>query len=648
MKISYNHLLDNIRTKHSIEDISAKLFQLGHEHSKHEKYFDIEFTPNRGDCLSVDGLQRDLSLFYDIDQKRKIYDGSIKDFNFNFINKAQDFCPNISFLKINVDGDIKKYSKYLNDYFSDLSINKNNFFTDVSNFILYETGQPTHCYDAEKLGDSIALEEIEGKYNFETLLNEKLELNNKNLVFKKNNEIVNLAGVIGGSSTSCSKSTNSVIIECAYFDPECIIGKSVKYDINSDAAYKFERGVDPISHERVLRRFIQVVEDHANIKNLEIFCYRNSEFVHKKINSDFNKVNKILGTSISAIDYYNYLNKLGFLFEDNDVIVPSYRNDVKTENDLAEEIARSIGYDNIKPDKFNISHLANNRQESEKYDRNRIEFTIKNYLIKNGFFEIINNPFVKEDSSNAIKVDNPLDSNRQYLRTSLENSLIENLLFNERRQKDLIKLFEISKIYLSKNNIEYKTKLGIICSGRVANNYRDFSKKIDSNFLENLLEPIFNIDDLSFKEISRAKLESKSNNHIQYIEIDLDDISINNSKNITIADKQINELSLDHKYSPISEYPSSFRDLSFSLKTSDSYKKLQELLLNFNHELLKEVFIFDFYFNNKKNEIKIGFRFNFQSKVGTIKDEDVNHVISSIIKVALSLKDVEIPGLNNR
>ena len=253
MKIAYKHLIENIETKPSIDELSAKLFQLGHEHEIENEIFDIEFTPNRGDCLSINGLLRDLSAFYNTSFSKDLYDKPINKFSFDFINKAPQHCSNISFLKIDIDEHILNYTGSLEAYFSDLQNTKNNFFTDISNFISYETGQPTHCFDASKITNALTLEYDKTECEFETLLNKKIKLSGRNLVFKSNNSVISLAGVIGGNSTACSKSTRSVIVECAYFNPEVIIGKSVKYDLHSDASYKFERGVDIGSHEFVLK-----------------------------------------------------------------------------------------------------------------------------------------------------------------------------------------------------------------------------------------------------------------------------------------------------------------------------------------------------------------------------------------------------------
>jgi len=139
--------------------------------------------------------------------------------------------------------------------------------------------------------------------------------------------------------------------------------------------------------------------------------------------------------------------------------VPSFRSDIRTQNDLAEEVARVIGYDNIPRLEISIP-------KSEKPNYKDIENKLRYFLLDHGFYEVINSPFVSLKSEEAIKVDNPLDSNREFLRTNITDSLIENLLFNERRQKDSVKLFEISDIYSSNNGISKERKLSLIASGR--------------------------------------------------------------------------------------------------------------------------------------------------------------------------------------
>jgi phenylalanyl-tRNA synthetase beta chain len=640
MKVSYKHLINFIPSKPSIEEISKFFSQLGHEHEIYNNIFDMELTPNRGDCLSINGLLRDLAVFFEIAPARELYIDDIKPLRLNFINNAPKICPHISFLRIDIDREVVAYKGLLQDYFDDLDINKSNFFTDVSNYISYETGQPTHCYDAQKITNTFSLEINDGKNTFETLMNKKIVLKGKNLVFVQDNDVINLAGVMGGSNTACSKETKSVIIECAYFNPENIIGQSIKYDIKSDAAHKFERGVDPLCHEDVLRRFIKIVDDHTTIKNIEIFKKDYQEYHPNPISFNPELVNTILGTSINDKKFKEYLIKLGCTFIDNEIIPPSYRSDIKTSNDIAEEIARVVGYDNIKSKPIRIPQLLDDQKNTKWLEQN-----IKNFLTEHGFFEVINNPFINHETDNAIKVDNPLDSNRKYIRTNIKKSLIENLLYNERRQKDSIKLFEISDLYFYENEeVKSKKMIGIICSGRMENNYKNFSKKMNISYLTEMLNELYPEVDFNPVIINRNELDTKVKNQIIYLEIELDYLENYSPEYIRMPKTRLNKNNFT-KYVPISSFPSSLRDLSFAVNEKADYYELQELLLNFNHTLIKEIFVFDFFYNEAKDEIKIGFRFIFQSQSSTITDQDVSIVMDQIIHSALSINSVDIPGI---
>ena len=634
MKIAYSHLSQYIKENPTIEQISDSLFQLGHEHEIDSGIFDMEFTPNRGDCLSLNGLLRDLSVFYTVDFNQEIYKERLEDLEIDFVNLSESICPKISFLKIEIDHVPEIYKGSLETYFKDLSLNKNNFFTDVSNYLSYETGQPTHCYDASTMGGKLLFHETEKNEEFETLLDKKITLTGKNSVFSLNNNIINLAGIVGGKSTSCSTNTKTVIVECASFKPEAIIGKSVKYDIHSEASYKFERGVDPEYQDRVLRRFIKLVSDHANIKNTSIISYNYIDTPTHQIPFNVRKINQIIGNDISESDYITYLTKLGFVVNDGFVRVPAFRNDVTSQNDLAEEVARVIGYDNIQRVEINIP-------ENEKLNLKDIENKLRYFLLDNGFYEVINSPFVNLISKEAIKVDNPLDSNREFIRTNITNSLLSNLLFNERRQKDSIKLFEISDIYSFNNVIKKKRKLSLIASGRVGLNYEDFSKKINLKYVSSLFQQVLPNTNLKFNVISRDSLDTKIKNEIIGLEIDIDTFS-----DEILSYNEISRPPQDfNKYNPISEQPTSFKDISYLIKDYSKTNDLQDLLLNYKNKLIKHTYIFDYFKNEKKEEIKIGFRFIFQSKKTTLTAEEIDEVYNEIISLSLKIKGISIPGI---
>ena len=618
----------------STDELSKLLFQLGHENETHNKIIDIDITPNRGDCLSIMGILRDLRNFYQIDTKHEVYEEELDSFFLDFVNEDSKNCPNICFLKIEVDQIVPEYKGYLENFFSELGNKKINFFTDISNYISYELGQPTHCYDFLKIDNQIVLRTTNENRKFKTLTDKEIELSGNNLIFEMNKKVINLAGVMGGKETACLDSTTTALIECAYFEPESIIGKSVKYDLSSEAAHRFERGVDKSCQEYVLRRFIKIVSDHANIKNIG-FCSHNPKHSYKReINCDKSKIEKILGITIDDSAFDKILENLDFEVNETKINIPAYRNDIFSLNDIAEEVARIIGYDNLPSKDINLYKLRNlNISKSE-------ETFIRKRLIAEGFNEVINNPFTDIYTENCFEVDNPLDSNRRSIRTSLKDSLIENLLYNERRQKDSIKLFEISYVYTCNDGkLDKQKRLGIISSGRIGNNYEEFSKFVNQEYLESIIVSGLSVSDPKIERISRDNLNSKIKTPVFFVEIDLKDFKFQD-----IDADLLKEISKEIKYEEISEFPKINRDISFLITNKDKIKVVNDHINRFENKILKEKFIFDFYNDEKRGFIKIGFRFTFQSNEKTLKVEEVDDTLKKVIEIIISDEEIDVPG----
>jgi phenylalanyl-tRNA synthetase beta chain len=384
----------------------------------------------------------------------------------------------------------------------------------------------------------------------------------------------------------------------------------------------------------VLRRFIQLVSEHASIKEMSIVSYNYKENQGIKIPVNVNKINQIIGIDISEDDYLNYLAKLGFIIEESYIKVPSFRSDIKTQNDLAEEVARVIGYDNISRAEINIP-------KSENHNYKDIENKLRYFLLDYGFYEVINSPFVGITSKEAIKVDNPLDSNRAFLRTNLTDSLVENLLFNERRQKDSVKLFEISDIYSSENGIHKKRMLSIVASGRVGLNYQDFSKKIDTKYLAEMFQEISPNEVFDFQILSRDSLDTKIKSEIIALEVNIERFS---SDVLTYKEASQSPESFA-QFNPISDLPSSIKDLSYLIKDFSKIRELENLFLSYQSDIVKNIFIFDYFHNEKVQEVKIGFRIVFQSKETTLTAAQIELVYNDLIDQSLKIDGISIPGI---
>ena len=633
MKVAYKDILNLLSKKPSKDTLSKKLFQLGHEHEINGDIFDMELTPNRGDCLSLVGLARDLGVFFDAPKALNLYTDTIETLELDFENLSPLDCPKISFLEIEVNEPKFEYQPYLKNYINLIGNKKTNLFTDISNFVSYELGQPTHCFDRQSINKKLIFENKKCNTAFQTLLGSEINLKDRNCVFSLGNEIISLAGVMGGFSTACSTKTTKVLVECAYFNPESIIGQSIKYNLVSDAAHKFERGVDIDAQEHVLRRFAKVVEDHAEIKSIKLKTFSMGVFQNLSIPIDIGGINKILGTSFRKDECLDYLRGLGFGVS-NKIKVPAYRHDIKTNNDLAEEIARVVGYNNIASSSIDLHKIVDPK-------RNEKVTKIESLLTSHGFSEVINFPFSSKKEKKSINIDNPLDKNRKNLRISLKDSLVENLLYNERRQKDSIKLFELSTIYTKDTKINQQIRLGIIVSGRLANNYNDFSKKLDYKYLNKILNDNLCTDIFEINEIPRNTLPTKKKDKVFYVEVSLEDIP-----NAIFSSIESNKKVIDFvSYKPVSEYPSSKRDFSFLIADLNKVDEVINILDSASGEIIKNLFIFDFYKDNKKSSVKLGCRFIFQSNYKTLSDAEINEKALEIINPIIEIDGVSIPGL---
>ena len=631
MKVKYQNLIALLEEKPSMLELSEKLFQLGHEHEIIDDIFHMEFTPNRGDCLSLKGLARDLSIFFGKINEKKIYTGELEELQIEFDNLSPIDCPKISFLEIEIDGNVSKYKPYLENYFIDYGVSKNNFFTDISNYISYELGQPTHCYDRKKINKKISFINKECNQAFKTVHGNEIILSGKNCLFFLDEEVINIAGIMGGESTSCSRETKKALVECAFFNPESIIGRSVKYDLNSDAAHKFERGVDILSQENTLRRFIKIVSQHAHISSMKLKSFDAIPYQARYLEINNDRINQILGTNLQLENYLEILERLGFAINSN-IEIPSFRNDISTQNDLAEEVARAIGYNNINSEPFNFN-IVDEKKDSKTA-------SMKTFLVNNQFNEVINFPFCNKNFPDSISIDNPLDANKRFMRTSLQDSLIDNLLYNERRQNDSIKLFEIADIYTKNNEIQQKKRIGIIASGRQGHNYKDFSKKIDKKYIDN----IFNSDpfnlNFTIKEISRSGLDTKNKDKIFYIECNFSSIPLSFQAIQPNKNESINFI----RYKKISPMPSSSRDISFSIDDPSMLQKVEQIVSSFKSSNLKKLFNFDFFINKKTGVIKIGYRFIFQSQTKSLSDYEIDNEMHALLREVVQIDGVTIPG----
>ena len=226
------------------------------------------------------------------------------------------------------------------------------------------------------------------------------------------------------------------------------------------------------------------------------------------------------------------------------------------------------------------------------------------------------------------------------MRTSLRESLINNLLYNERRQKDSVKFFEISDVYcVNDKKLVRQKKLGIIASGRIGNNYKEFSQQINKNYLNDILVSKLSVSDSIIENLSRENLDTKIKTPIFYTEIDLKEIN-----GLEADSDLLKDINKEIRYKRISEFPTISRDISFLIKNENKIKTVNDMVQDFESKILKEQFIFDFYKDDKNGITKIGYRFIFQSNEKTLTLDEVDVAIKKVVESIISDDEIEVPG----
>ena len=291
--------------------------------------------------------------------------------------------------------------------------------------------------------------------------------------------------------------------------------------------------------------------------------------------------------------------------------------------------------------------------KAKKIEAN-FEELCRDYLVNNGFFEVVNFPFNDNQDDSAISVDNPLDKQRSKMRVCITKSIKENVVFNQNRQKDSIKLFEFSDIYTKDGN---ENKLAVIVSGKTNKNFKEFNAQLDYSYLKGLIKTIFS--EILGKELN-FELDQSQNydlyekvycneEHIGRIgKLSKEFVGSKTKTPVFSFEIATNNLKLpSKKQSRISDYPASYRDLSFSLDNYENLEQLATLIKKYKEssELMVDCFVFDLFENKKQNLLKVGYRFKFQALENNITDEETEAVMNPLIKESLQIDGVNIEGL---
>ena len=631
--------------------------------------FEIGLTPNRADAMSHYGVARDLMVGLKF-KKLISSNTNLKDLPTNSeltFNKNDNIQINIENPKLcyrysgiiikNIN--VKPSPIWLKEKLESIGLKPINNIVDITNYTLHLYGQPLHAFDLDKIsGDIINIKTPKKETSFITLDGTERKLHVEDVMICNGEKEMCLAGVFGGLDSGVSNSTKNIFIESALFNAVSIRKTAKRHGLNTDASFRYERGVDSNMVIPALIKASQLILELGGGEiSSEIFDFYPEKQNDYTFEINFDNVRKIGGFNIDNHEIMEILNYLEIeleIIKGNiaKVLVPNYRNDVRREIDITEEVMRIYGYNNILiPEKINstpsIPALKNNHTVQQK---------ISNHLVSLGFHEMINNSLTKDlyvgngenNKNKEIALLNPLSKDNSVLRETLIFGGVEATKHNHFNGNPNTKLFEWGKVYGKKNThfIE-KNNLLIIVSG-LQNNEHWFNGKLQSSFfqIKGLVESIFKSfgvkfdleilkSDNHFEEGIILKKGNKILSKIGLVKKDILNL-VGFKEPCFVGEIYFDEfkqyvMNSKIKFNPINKFQNSYRDLSFLIKEEVTMNEILLIIKKLNSSILKTISLFDIYRDKKlKGKKSYGFRFEFLHSERTLKDEEVEKVMRKI------------------
>ncbi len=627
-----------------------------------EVMFDINVTANRPDCQSIFGLAREVAAVLDKPVKEPNFyyetdnDISTKN-NVKVVNNDKELCPRyISHLVKDVT--LEESPQWLKRRLFSMGIRSINNIVDITNFVLLELGQPMHAFDLANLDGGIVVRRASEGEKITTLDEKEFELSTDNLVICDNEKPVALAGVMGGLNSEIKLTTKDVLFESAKFKRDSIRKTSRSLGIRTESSSRFEKGTDLYTTEAGMNRALNLI---YTLKCGKIasdrydLCYESLE--NKVIKTTVKKVNEVLGIEVPEKVIIDILQRLNFEVELNNgnltVKVPLYRDDMEDYPDIAEEIIREYGYENIIPTLLKTSSITNGGKTVEQ---TKID-DLKNLLTGFGYNEVITYSFVSEKDYDLfginkekkehkfIKILNPIGEDLAVMRTTLLPSIVKIAANNINRKNFEGKLFEIAKIYNAENQplTELPKESTVLSLASFGNNEDFFTLK---GVVENILDCFCFGERFDFIPCDQAAFHPTRSAYIMhgqeimgyFGQINPEIASkLDADKNIYAGEIFYDKLTrlFNDKivFKTISKFPVVERDIAVILDDSVPCGFVLDTIKDFGGEFLDSVKLFDIYKGDQVSAGKKSMAFNliFVSPNRTLSVEEVDKTMGDIL-----------------
>ena len=636
---------------------AASLFEVEEDY-----VFEIGLTPNRADAMSHMGVARDLKAICML--KNIPFEWTLPETtSFNIDNnqstinvdvKNGDKCS--QYYGLTISGiTVAPSPTWLQNRLKAIGIGPKNNVVDVTNYVLHELGQPLHAFDAQKIDGDILVKTCSDKTSFTTLDGNKRELHHEDLMICDSQKPLCIAGIFGGLDSGVTEQTTSLFLESAYFDPVSIRKTAKRHGLNTDASFRFERGIDPEIGITALKRAAILIKKIAGGEiTSEIQDFSKPLEEPSQIFLGLDVLEQTIGQTIQQKDLNTILNALEININNVSetgigMTIPRYRVDVNRPADVIEEILRVYGYNNLedKPLKYEA-----NPPYSWK-DPHKLEATVAQKLIGHGYIETINNsltsPEFSADFHAPITLLNPLGKELSLMRQSLVFNALEVVSFNLNRQNKNLKIFEFGAIYGKKNDTFVEAKrLSITLVGNVFESHWDMAKAPNKFFygkgvIQDILESIGLLDlewqalpHPHFDEAFEISYRKKHLGVFGLISKKLID-SFGIDQEVYMADLNwgdLIELSYSEplKCNEVSKFPLVRRDFALLIDDNVHFEVLKETALKTDRKILKEVRLFDVYQgkNLEKGKKSYGLSFTFQDNAKTLTDKQVDKVMDKL------------------
>ena len=635
-----------------LEDSLAPGTDFSSTYDSEDTSWEIGITPNRGDCMSHLGVARELSNYFDI---------KISENDFKLKSKIENV------LKTN-SGKISECNSYVSIEIENFNITDSPFYiryrlsqvgtriinnvVDLTNYVLYDIGQPLHAFDRDKIFGTVSVRKAKDNEKILTLDNQKRSLNKNDLVITDNDNPIALAGVMGGLDTEVTENTKNLLIESAYFDKVSIMNTSRKLNLISDASIRFERGIDFNLQLKAINRFINIFSTNQDINYSSPLVDDKKNIKNKSVSFSSNDIYKILGTKIDNKFITKTLNNLDIDHtiknEDIKFVSPSWRYDLERPIDIIEEIAKHYGFNNFD----STLPIGNNRNNLGDYWNSKSFFSQQ--LRGKDYQEIQSLSFVDEISNQRfnpekkyVEVYNPIDSTNMYLRSNLFTSLLNIYQSNLEKNSVSTKYFEINTVFDKGKHEKYENipnqlyTLGVLTPSRVTNvDLRGEDKTFDIYYVKNLISTLigeFNVKYLHkpgfHKRLSFLILkDGKQVGFFGQLSYELmDDLNLEdpiylmelNIENIDSTFKETNN------FIPLAQYPFIKFDLSFTVPIDFIASDLISFVVTKLDKNENNIDIFDDYVTEKSRNL--GIRISTRNYDQTYSEEEARGILDMLV-----------------